>query len=214
MQGQSTSSLVVLTASLHLFALTYSPTAPHILTTSTTSILELHGRLSSLQAILVDPTQRCLLVHAYNGLVRVIPLAPPKPSKRNQLASPALDLSRGYNVRLPSLNITSLAFLPPAVEAEGLSFLAMVYSDHLGRRILEVRELDLEEKELVEDGVEVVLEDPGSEIVIPVVGEGAQGRGVVVVGEESLVWAGIGGQKGKAKEAKVKCAIPVGNIQA
>ena len=61
--------------------------------------------------------------------------------------------------------------------------------------------------------VEVVLEDPGSEIVIPVGGEGA-GRGVVVVGEQSLVWAGNGGEKGKGKEGKVKCAIPVGNIQA
>ncbi|ORY81221.1 CPSF A subunit region-domain-containing protein [Leucosporidium creatinivorum] len=241
LEGQATSSIIVLTTSLQLFSLSYSSTAPHILTTSTTSILEQFGRLSEYQTILVDPSQRCLLVHAYNGLVRIIPLTPPptkarkgsKSSSRGSATagggSTVIDLSRGYNVRLPSLNVTSIAFLPPTLtdnEAEDddpVSFpsIALIYSNHSGRKMLETHVVDLDEKELGDGPVAgCALEDPGSEMVIPVAGEDGEEDGVIVVGEESLSWVGLkkaesSKGKGKAGEAgRIKCRLPVGMIQA
>lgn len=239
MQGQATSSLVVLSTSLQLFAINYSPTAPHIITTSTTSILEQFGRLSEYQVILVDPARRCLLVHAYNGLVRIVPLTPAPPAKArkgsktaartSEAGSPTLDLSRGYNVRLPSLNVTSIAFLPPTVNAgeedddePAPPAIALIYKHHSERMMLETHVVDLDEKELGDGPLsEQALEDPGSEIVIPVQGEEGEEDGVIVVGEESLSWVGLSSQaesnKGKRKAGeggKIKCRLPVGSIQA
>lgn len=228
-QGHSTSTLVILTTSLQLFAVTYSPTAPHIITTSTVSIHEQFGRLSEYQTILVDPALQALVVLAYSGVLRVIPLAPPAPKvRRGSKASstrpssdstpvvPQLDLTRGYNVRLPSYNITSIAFLP----SSDVPILATVYFNNVGRRIFQSQALDLEEKELDDEPiVQLALDDPGSEILIPVEGQDGS-AGFVVVGEESLAWVGAkrDSEKGKGKaegaSSAVRCRLPVGNVQA
>lgn len=73
--NHDTASLVVLTTSLRLFVLAATKKHPYSLeTVSSISIEEPFGRLDDYQAILVDPKTRCIAVHAYAGLLRVIPL--------------------------------------------------------------------------------------------------------------------------------------------
>ncbi|KAL8286521.1 hypothetical protein RQP46_004538 [Phenoliferia psychrophenolica] len=216
---------------MHLFALTYSPTAPHILTSSTVSILEQHGRVAEYQTITVDPAHRCIAVHAYSGLVRIVPLTPAPKTRRGSKASskaaaePApevapLDLTRGYSIRLPNLNITSLAFLAATLDAPPA--LACLSADHLGRRVLDSYHIDLAEKELVDGPMATtILSDPGSEVLIPVGNEEGP-EGVLVVGEESVRWVPVdaaadGANKGKGKAGaptQVSCQLPVGLVQA
>lgn len=73
--SHATASLVVLTTSLRLFVLAAATKQPYTLeTVSSISIEEPFGRLDDYQCILVDPQTRCLAVHAYAGLLRIIPL--------------------------------------------------------------------------------------------------------------------------------------------
>lgn len=168
-------------------------------------------------------------MHAYSGLLRIVTLAPPPKARRSSKAgakaepvpdAAPLDLTRGYSIRLPNLNITNLAFLPSPTDAPPA--IACLSADHLGRRVLDSYQVDLAEKELVPGPMDtVVLDDPGSEIFIPVGGdEGLEG--VLVVGEESVRWVSVagaadGGSKGKGKAGaptQVTCQLPVGLVQA
>lgn len=76
--GHETATLVVLTTSLRLFALARSGRGDadsySLETVSSISIEEPFGRLAEYQAILVDPHTRCIAVHTYAGLLRVVPL--------------------------------------------------------------------------------------------------------------------------------------------
>lgn len=164
-----------------------------------------------------------ILIHAYSSLLRVIPLAhshatPPKsrrPSKSAKLSpsstSAPVDLSRGFNVRLPLPYITSLAFL--ARPADEPPTLALVHGNAQGKRLASFFAVDVADKDVTELG-RTVLEDVGSEVCFEV-----RGEGVVVCGEESVRFVGFeggeGGDKGKAKlGAVVKCRLPVGQIKA
>lgn len=222
----------MLTTCLRLFVLSYSPTAPHIRTSSSVSIVEQHARLAEYQTITVDPRHRCLAVHAYAGLLRIVSLAQTPRARRGSKAGAradaiAVDLARGYSIRLPTLNITCLAFLPtPAsADADAPPAIACLSADHLGRRVLDSYLLDLAEKELVPGPMAtLVLDDPGSEIFIPVGSSDDEGglEGVLVVGEESVRWVPVaaaadGGSKGKGKagmQSRISCQLPVGLVQA
>ncbi|KAK4702664.1 DNA damage-binding protein 1, partial [Phenoliferia sp. Uapishka_3] len=229
LQGHQTSSILVLTTCLQLFAITYSPTAPHVVTSSTVSILEQHGRLAEYQTITVDPELRCIAVHAYTGLLRIVPLGSPPRARRGSKASSRtdsaselaqLDLTRGYSIRLQNLNVTCLSFLPS--DSDSAPSIACLSADHLGRRVLDTYNVDLAEKELVSGLIEsTIMDDPGSEVLIPIGGElGAEG--VLVVGEESVRWVPVpgsedSGNKGKGKAGgptRVSCQLPVGLVQA
>ncbi|BGP43549.1 hypothetical protein JCM10449v2_007590 [Rhodotorula kratochvilovae] len=229
--GHDTASLIVLTTCLRLFVLTADPTAPvsapRVLTGSSISIHEPFGRLAEYQDILVDPAHRCIVVHAYAGLVRIVPLpgaAAASSSRRGSRGvvnaeSNGLDLSASYNVRLSTLNITSLAFVPSASSAHPV--LAAAYASHTGHKVLTTYAVDLAEKELADGPLaEQVLADPGSELVVPLAG------GVAVVGEESLTWYAMGegdqedNAKGKGRAvdgaggATVRCRLPVSRVTA
>lgn len=262
-QDDETSTLLVLTTSLQLFTLTYSPTIPHIITSSTVSILEPYARLSDVPILLIDPLYRCILVHAYSGLIKVIPFSMSK-SKKSKDAG--IDLTRGYNVRLSSLNVSGMEFLdfkasdpikntddsddsdeeeadaPEEMEQdEGeedvkgpgmvrilLPSIAVIFGDHLGRRMLDSYSVDLIEKELISGPIpETVMTDPGTELLIPVGVDGQEGEeGVLVLGEESIKWVGVppsassldkGKGKGKVVESgtrNVTAKMPVGMITA
>lgn len=220
-QDHATSSLLVLTTSLQLFALDYSPTYPFATTTSSASLFDPHARLSDYQSIQVDPHNRLLLVYAYTGLVRVIPLpgSPATPlksrrgSKSAKLTSDTteLDLNRGFNIRIPLPEIASLAFL--SRPDDELPTFALVHGNAQGKRLLSYFGVDLAGKDVDELGT-TVLEDVGTEVCFDV-----RGEGVVVCGEESVRFvpfeAGEGGDKGKARlGAVVKCRLPVGQIKA
>ncbi|KAM0754809.1 DNA damage-binding protein 1b [Meredithblackwellia eburnea MCA 4105] len=237
LKGHPTSSILVLTTCLRLFSLSYSNIAPHIVTSSSVSIFEHHTRIAEYQTIAIDPLHRCIAVHAYNGLLRIIPLGPLPPSKgrRGSRAAAtsttddqqAIDLSRGYSVRLKNLNVTDLAFLPTS--SDYLPTIGCLSADHSGRRVLNTYHVNLIEKELtpvsgpaaIED---LVLQDPGSETLIPVASdEGTEG--ILVVGEESVRWVPLqlssgsdtSASKGKGRAgapAQITCDLPVGMVQA
>ncbi|KAI5474794.1 DNA damage-binding protein 1 [Pseudohyphozyma bogoriensis] len=126
LHGRTTSTLIVLTTSHHLFALDYSH-ASGITTSSTTSIAEPHARTAELQKVVVDPRARCVVVHAFDGILHVVPIglggAKKGKGKRRRSSAAAvavdetaeLDLERGFNVRLDALNVDDLVplDLPP-----------------------------------------------------------------------------------------------------
>lgn len=231
---------MLLTSCYQLIALDYSSAvAARVVTTSSVSIKEPHARPSDLQTIRLDPQGRCLIVHAYNGLIRVVPLEPEergrrgsKSSKRASISitpgmevdedkSVVIDLSRSYNVGLQTLNVTDLDFLPLASVVGADPTLVLVFSDYMGRKVLQSHVLDLPSRELLEGPLEdTILADQGSELVIPVKLEGEGEEGVIVIGEESLRWVPLPSEdtaKGKGKlggEGSVECSMPVGLIQA
>ncbi|GAA6037467.1 hypothetical protein JCM8097_008202 [Rhodosporidiobolus ruineniae] len=206
-----TASLLVLTTSLQLFCLSYSPTStPSITTLSSVSFAEPFARLSEYQAILVAPDQSVAVIYAYDGLIRVVPLRSPDgggaaagagKKRRASAASGsggwltavgedgALDLGESYNVRLQTLNVLSLAFLPAGAlsSSDGPTFpaLAVLATTPGGTKTLTTHTLNLANKELDDSNApieEVELEDAGSEVLIPV------HKGVLVVGEESVTY--------------------------
>jgi hypothetical protein len=188
-----------LTTSLQLFAIDYSPSAPNqIVTTSSISILEKYARLSEFQTIVYDPIACVIIVLAYQGVIKVIPLKE-RTTKKTRRSSKSggkmtaeeettkkieLDLAMGYNVRMPALNLTSLELLPSIQDDdddEARSVLTLVHGNHLGERVLVIYELDLADKELIEGPYstnELVLHDQGSEKVL-VVGGTVEGRNMI-----------------------------------
>ncbi|BGP20195.1 hypothetical protein JCM10213_005951 [Rhodosporidiobolus nylandii] len=242
-----TASLLVLTTSLQLFCLSYSSTSG-IQTLSSTSLAEPFARLSEYQTILVSPCGSAASVYAYDGLLRVIPLRPlagegsVKAGKKRRASMAqggsavgedgTLDLAQGYNVRVQSLNVLSLAFLPSSAssassedeadedQGEKYPTLAVLATTAQGTRTLTTYTLNLTNKELDESTApmpEQQLDDAGSEVLIPVQG------GVLVVGEESVVFYGVKGRdekgKGRAGEGeggvrKVRAKLPVARITA
>lgn len=130
-----------------------------------------------------------------------------------------IDLERSFNISLQTLNVTDLDFLPPPTSSS-LPAIAIVYSDHLGKKVLQSHTLDLAQMEFTEGPIaDLTLADPGSESFISVPGGEMKEAGVVVIGEESLRWVGLPREsdvkgKGKGGEDSVECSMPVGMIQA
>ena len=197
-----TASLVVLTTSLRLFVLARAADQPYTLeTVSSISIEEPFGRLDDYQSILVDPQTRCLAVHAYAGLLRVIPLVEPATAARSMhVEEPANDddnedqaevaaypdgpinLDHNFSVRLPSLlNVHCLAFVNS--DSGMAPILACIHTDHTGSRVLTSIRLDLAEKDVLPGPLEPqTLTDQGSEVIIPVVVP----RSLLIVGENTI----------------------------
>lgn len=188
-------------------------------------MVEPFGRLAEYQTIAVDPQLRCIAVYAYSGLLRVFPLiSVPRSAKKSRGSLAALDrnldLSKGYNIRLPSLNITSIECLNDTTSTSPL--LSTVYLDHKSRPALATHLVDLKDREL-EPGplVDVLLEDAGGETALPVNDEEGSCSGVLVIGEESVSFYSLtsvaADEKGKGKAedgAAPRCSIPVGNVTA
>jgi DNA damage-binding protein 1 len=202
------------------------------------------------QSVIVDPLGRCAIAHVYEGEIHVFPLIQEETRGKSRRKSTAaveqgtiadVDLSRGWtsrfvlNViqfptgarawwtsrnRLAHLNVHRLCFL--SLRDRPSPTLAFIHSDHLGRKVLRTHTVDLSGKELAEGPIKGnILEDAGSELLIPVQGEEGEESGVLVVGEEKLLWVGLGGGeadvkgKGKQGEAKgeddeVSARLPVG----
>jgi hypothetical protein len=124
------------------------------------------------------------------------------------------------NYRLAHLNVHRLCFL--SLPDRPSPTIALIHSDHLGRKVLCTHTVDLAGKDLAEGPVKAtILEDAGSELLIPVQGEEGAESGVLVVGEEKLLWVSLGGGeedvKGKGKQGagkgegnEISARLPVG----
>lgn len=231
--GATTASLVVLTAAptWKLIVLRHDPSSPTgVRTEASESLYERAARpAEGVQTVAVDPYGRCIVVLAYDGLLRVFPLVSSpthrrrSSSARGALKATPLDLSRSYNVRMSMLNVHQLAFLslgdavPPT--------LGILHTDHQGQKVLRIRAIDMAEKELVTGSApanDFVVTDPGSELFIPVP---APGPGVIVVGEEEATFIALSdpapgpleSPKGKGRASKAtrpSCRLPIGVYSA
>ena len=231
--GATTASLVVLTAAptWKLLVLRHDPSsASGVRTEASESLFERAARpAEGVQTVAVDPYGRCIVVLAYDGLLRVFPLvSAPTHRRRSSSARGAakptpLDLSRSYNVRLSMLNVHQLAFLslgesvPPT--------LGILHTDHQGQKVFRVRAIDMAEKELVAGSApsnDFVMADPGSELFVPVP---EPGPGVIVVGEEEATFIALSdpapgpleSPKGKGRAGKAtrpSCRLPIGVYSA
>lgn len=176
-------------------------------TLASISLSERHARPARNVSIVVDPLRRLVLVHAYDGLARIIQIKKSQatPSRRRSSAAAGsapdreegpLQLSRSFNVRLPALNVDSLALLalgsPDAADG-GPLLLSAVLTDHSQQRVLRTFVVRLAERELTPANAasplpeQLSLADPGAEMLVPVQRSDGTSSGVLVVGEEYIV---------------------------
>lgn len=225
-QSEERPCIVVLTTCLKLFLLSFRPhLSPNLQTIAQTSIAEPFGRISEYQTIQVDPHNRCLVVHAYDGLLRIVPLvtngsSPSKASRRGSTSkrndeSTVFTLDNSYNVRVSNLNVTSLALLSTPLDSAPA--FALVNTDHHGNKVLTTYNIDLDEKDVEEGPVPTeTLQDLGSELCLGIPDQ----AGVIVIGEESVSFFDSENvaedSKGKRKATPgrkiVKCRLPLARI--
>ncbi|KAI7946654.1 hypothetical protein MJO29_011181 [Puccinia striiformis f. sp. tritici] len=209
----STATLLVLTTNLSLFTLRYSPTTNTIITTAKISLQQIGARPADyIQTSIVDPHRRCVLVHALNGILHVIPLTPPSsksidPSigKRKKVTNttstigsktsphpnhnePDCEIHRAYQIRLNEVNVQALSFAH--LPSNNPPTLLIVYSNHLGDRVLRSRKIDLQlsncEQELFRS---YNCRDPVTCLIIPITlndnSDNIINTGAILIGEES-----------------------------
>lgn len=182
--------------------------------------------MSEYQTIQIDPHGRCLVIHVYDGLVRIVPLqsnSATKPARRGSSSpkkavdtSPRLvDLESSFNVRASNLNVTSLALL--TTDHDSAPAFSLVYTDHTGSKSLTTYNIDLDAKDIEEGPIPTeTLRDPGSEIGLGIPDQ----AGVIVVGEETVTFFGVESaaqdSKGKRKATSgkkiVKCNLPLARV--
>ncbi|PLW31590.1 hypothetical protein PCANC_16226 [Puccinia coronata f. sp. avenae] len=214
-----TSTLLVLTADLNLFTLQFCSRTSTIITTASISLHQIGARPADyIQTSIVDPHGRCVVVHALNGILHIIPLAPgflsklkipdAAPSKRksktgisvgflsqtknlphNEHNKPGGELYRCFPLRLTEVNVHALNFA--SLSPDHPPTLLIVYSNHLGDRVLRSRKIDLEagncEEELLRS---YNCRDPMTGLIIPVsipsrASDADHTAGAILVGEES-----------------------------
>ena len=195
----STSSLAILLASYRFFLLSYSEEHKKIITEASADYTEsLAARPADLlTTILLDPLNRFIGIHAYNGLFRIVPL--PQASTKRRKASAAddeLDLDRSYNIRLPDYNVHALQLL----NINDTPTLCILHDDANGDKILRTRQILLNEKDFSEEEIqEFRIDDEGSDMLIPVNNEG-----VIVVGEARAVFIPLNEETAESPARKGK----------
>lgn len=201
-QTNQTATLLVLTSELTLFTLRFCPDTQSIITTANISLHQIGARPADyLQTSVVDPHGRCVLVHALNGILHVIPLLPssrPKPAhleaslgRRKRSAHSLhsatssesdLELSQIFQIRLNEVNVHALAFADLPLDHPPT--LLILYSNHLGNRVLRSRSIDLVGANSEEDLCpNHTCADPATSLIVPIP---CPDGPVLLIGEESV----------------------------
>jgi len=214
----STATLLVLTTDLNLFTLRFCPKSATIITTASVSLHQIGARPADyIQTSIVDPHGRCVILHALNGFLHVIPLITgclskskhldPVLSKRKKTNissglstqpqnlhpdhhNPDGELYRSFQLRLNEVNVHALHFAPLSPNLPPT--LLIVYSNHLGDRVLRGRKIDLQagncEEELLRS---YNCRDPVTGLIIPISmtpraeDPDPTTAGAILIGEES-----------------------------
>lgn len=235
-----TSTLLVLTSDLNLFTLRFCPRSATIITTASISLHQIGARPADyVQTSIVDPHGRCVILHALNGILHVIPLVSdcfpqskhldPTLSKRRRANvstgllnpskgshpnhnDPHAEIYRSFQLRLNEVNVHALNFA--ALPSTYPPILLIVYSNHLGDRVLRSRKVDLSAANCDHDFFQsYTCRDPVTSMIIPFSFNThdpetvtPQDVGAILVGEESTELIRFAAQpthttsgKGKAK---------------
>ncbi|BFZ62534.1 DNA damage-binding protein 1a [Saitoella coloradoensis] len=132
---------------------------------------------------LVDPLKRCMVMHLYQGLLSIVPMAQPSRDKRKKAKLEVGQLEEPYGIRLPELNVVALSM----VHSEKKNpVVAVLYRDNEQQRRMKTYEIALKgEKELTETELKAGDLDQGAKLLI---GLPAPVGGLIIVGEQTITY--------------------------
>jgi DNA damage-binding protein 1 len=176
--GEDQDILLITTEKYKMIMLQYNAKASQpIETRSTGDISDMIGReTENGQIVVVDPVCRCVAMHLYEGILKILPL---DFNKRNEQ-------KQAFNIRLEELNIFDIKLLAPKrVNTDTNPVVAILYQDSKGARHVKSYQVNIAQKELVEGPFQQPNVDAGSNQLIPIptpIG------GLVILGEENIVY--------------------------
>ncbi|WBW74022.1 Cul4-RING E3 complex WD repeat protein subunit Ddb1 [Schizosaccharomyces osmophilus] len=145
----STDHIIVATDSFHYFTIFWdseNKTIANGIKIQDCSVRSLRESQSG-PLLLVDPIQRVLCLHVYQGLLTIIPIVN---SKKRRLNSTDAFLHDNFNVRIKELDVVDICML----HTHSVPTLAVLYRDsksvvHLSTYTINVRECEIDEDDLV-----------------------------------------------------------------
>lgn len=160
--------LIFLTTERKMFSiLWYDKKNGQIVTRANGDIKDRTGRLSdSSRTAIIDPERRCIGLHLYDGVFKIIPMNPQTGH-----------LSEAYNVRLDQIDVLNIEFLSGCDKPT----IGVLYQDIAEQRNLIVYQVDASDQKLVRKWDQEKI-DPGASFLIP------YQEGFVVVGDSSFTW--------------------------
>ncbi|GMH41385.1 hypothetical protein BSKO_09295 [Bryopsis sp. KO-2023] len=167
-KGDATDSLMLLTERNRLCILQYDSVQGELVTKASGDVMDKIGTHAKHGSVgIVDPECRMIGLHLYNGLFKAIPMI-------------GSQVQEAFNIRLEELNILDMCFLHKCSKPT----LALLYEDTKLARHLRTYEVNLKEKDLMDEPWKQMNIDTGAEHLIPVKGLG----GVIVLGETMVTY--------------------------
>ncbi|KAJ3288595.1 DNA damage-binding protein 1a [Borealophlyctis nickersoniae] len=183
-EDRETDLLFVLTESYKYFVVSYKPETNQLVNEYTGDVGDRTGRPSDTGIIgLLDPQCRMIGLHMYQGLFKIVPLAPGNKRAGSGKKQKPGDILSPFNVRLEELNVISMAFLHAQ---HPKPILAVLAQDTKENRYLETYVVDQNVKDLQTWTLKQNQVEPGASMLIPV--PLATGGGVIVVGEQTITY--------------------------
>lgn len=198
-RDQPTDLLFVLTEKYKFFIIKYNAAKGRLETCSHGDVSDRIGRpAENGQVGLVDPACRCIALHLYDGILKIIPM-----DERTGACSEA------FNVRLEELCVIDMVWLHPHTGGAGPStsaaaggsgpgsgrpLLCVLYQEPKGARNVKTYEVALGAKDIVEGPWQQPHVDSGAQQLVPVP---SPLGGVLVLGENAVSYLG-GGPGGAA----------------
>jgi DNA damage-binding protein 1 len=205
--GNDTDALFILTERLDFAVIKYDLMLQGAVTLVAGSLASKLGRRCPLgEFVAVDPDMRCLVVYAYDGLLKVVP---------------GSFLGEAFEVRLDVVQVQSMSFLHGTEQPT----LAIIHTDYLHNRHLVSYEILLSTQDVRDGPFLQQYLDASAELIIPVpslsndLSDAAQTSCFVITGDTSL--ALYPGRSGVAKQvihfhndqfAPMRCFCPIREI--
>ncbi|TPX30298.1 hypothetical protein SmJEL517_g06115 [Synchytrium microbalum] len=199
--GRKTDLLFISTERYRFCVLSWDPDTSEIITEAMGDLVERTGRQADQGcAAAVDPKCRVIAVHAYQGILKIIPMLHAGNTKgwvssrgTDSAASSAKgkaavrerkmgELADVFNIRLDELQVHAMTFLQGDETQRPL--LAVLCQDTKENRHVKTFEVSVPLKELVEGPWYQANVDSGARMLIPV--PVASGGGLLVIGEKTI----------------------------
>ncbi|TPX39150.1 hypothetical protein SeLEV6574_g07407 [Synchytrium endobioticum] len=202
--GRKTDLLFITTERYRFCVVSWDSDSSEIITEAMGDLIDRTGRQADNGCIAsVDPRARLMAVHAYQGVLRVIPMLHPgnargwnsttraaEPSGQSVKGKAAIrdrkmgELGDAFNLRLDELQVYAMTFLD--TDERDRPLLAVLCQDTKENRHVKTFEVAMPQKELVEGPWLQANVDVGARMLIPV--PAISGGGVFVVGERSVTY--------------------------